>query len=815
MAGTIERYAEELMRKEMKMAPGRNNFGHVYVQGEKCAVSAINDALKNAGGKPKLCALSDFTTKGVSKKSAMPEFIITLNSDLNTIIVVECKKSVAQHESSGKDQPSKYAVDGVLYYAKYLKDEFNVIAVAQSGTDAGKMLVSTFYWPQNQTSYIEYKKIQNIILEPENYLKMIRGEKIQKAYSLEEIQATAAGMHDSLRINKMTEKLKPLFVAGILLALQDENFCNDYDKLTNFQSLLNSCCTAIENILDDGEIENKKIQEIKNKFKEIDSVIKLKATPLREDHSLRWYVQQLEMKVKPMMDYVGNTVDALGVFYHEFISYSSGDGNSLGIVLTPQHLTEFMAELINIDRNSKVVDICCGSGAFLVTAMGMMFKQAATDEEIEYIRKNNLYGIEQDSDIHTLALANMIIRRDGKSHIIHGDCFDSRTINKLKNLKDTEGKAIVLNKGLLNPPYSQKDHVELEFVEQGLDILCQGGELAVVCPMSCAIGTKFKAERKRIMSKHTLKAVFSMPDDIFYGNNASTNVCVMVWEAGKAHDTEISTFFGYCKDDGFVKRKKLGRIDAFGKWEEIKNEWLSLYREKEEREGMSTKAKVGSSDEWLCEAYMKTDFSGLTDNDFERSILEYLSYEVLNNPKRVFVRDGAASKAGRLKKKVVYEEFKVRDIFKIQNGKGVTKNEIADFTGDIEAIQSGADNNAVLGKLDETYCKQSGYQIIRERCLSVARSGTSGFVAYHEGPCVIGDSAKALLLKDKRKVPAQVYLYLRTVLMANKYKYAYGRKVTEEKYYGDTIVLPVVQPGRPDWKYMENYMKQLPFGDRI
>jgi hypothetical protein len=46
-----------------------------------------------------------------------------------------------------------------------------------------------------------------------------------------------------------------------------------------------------------------------------------------------------------------------------------------------------------------------------VTAMGMMFKDA-TPDEIEYIRKNNLYGIEQDSDIHTLALANMIVRQD-------------------------------------------------------------------------------------------------------------------------------------------------------------------------------------------------------------------------------------------------------------------------------------------------------------------------------------------------------------------------------------------------------------------
>lgn len=59
-------------------------------------------------------------------------------------------------------------------------------------------------------------------------------------------------MLSSLRINKMTEKLKPLFVAGILLALQNDNFCNDYDKFTSFSSLLNSCCSAIENTLNDG-----------------------------------------------------------------------------------------------------------------------------------------------------------------------------------------------------------------------------------------------------------------------------------------------------------------------------------------------------------------------------------------------------------------------------------------------------------------------------------------------------------------------------------------------------------------------------------
>ena len=58
-----------------------------------------------------------------------------------------------------------------------------------------------------------------------------------------------------------------------------------------------------------------------------------------------------------------------------------------------------------------------------------------------------------------------------------------------------------------------------------------------------------------------------------------------------------------------------------------------------------------------------------------------------------------------------------------------------------------------------------------------------------------------------------VMLYLKTVLMANKYKYAYGRKVTEKQYKKDVIVLPVKDNGSPDWKFMDTYMKHLPYGN--
>lgn len=614
----IERYTESLTLREMKITLGDNGWGFVFPQGDVADADKILTLLKTAGGKPTQRVLDDFTTGGNGK--AKPEFIITFNDDIHTIIVIECKNSVKKHQSANLDCPNGYAVDGVLYYAKFLKNSFNVIAVAISGTKSTDIKVDAFYWSKGLTTYDAelLKKSKDIILEPKNYIKLVKGEKLQKDYSLDEIRETAIEMHDYLREIAVREEHKPIFIAGVLIALSNDDFSKSYAHLPSYNAVMSAIQTAIENELKKGGIRNDRTTYIKQIFKMLQDNSKFSVIPLIQKRSIVWYVEQLEMKIKPMMDYAGSTLDALGVFYHEFIKYSGGDGSGLGIVLTPQHLTEFMVELADVNKNSKVVDICCGSGGFLVTAMSKMFRDA-NPVEVDTIRKERLYGVEQDDGLYTLAIANMIIRQDGKSNIFKGDCFDTKITKELKDLN--------INVGLINPPYSLKGGpVELEFVEQLLNILTPGGTGVVVVPMSCAIGTKFKDVRERLFKKHTLKAVFSMPDDIFYPT--ATNPCVMVWQAHASHDSKQETFFGYCKNDGYVKRKKLGRIDYYGLWVDILAEWLKLYRNRDVVDGLSARACVDDSDEWLCEAYMKTDYSVLTQDDFQKTVNDYLAYLV-------------------------------------------------------------------------------------------------------------------------------------------------------------------------------------------
>jgi type I restriction-modification system DNA methylase subunit len=612
----IEQYTESIVLQEMKCVLGDNEFGFCFPQGDVEQIDKLEKALKKAGGKPAVCVLDDYSQGGNGK--AKPEYIITFNKQPKTIIVVECKKAASKHISEKLDRPKDYAVDGALYYAKFLKDDYNVIALGVSGTKKDNIKANAYYWQKGHDEYTELKKARDILYEPENYLRLVSGEAVKKAVSIEEIQELALEMHESLRALAVTERAKPVFIAGILIALKDEDFVKEYANLVSFLSLLNRLQYAISNVLENSDVRKDKIKDIKSHFDRIGRIEKLKSTPLGHYNSLSWYIEELEKKIKPMLDFADNTIDALGIFYHEFVKYSGGDGSGLGIVLTPQHLTEFMCDLAEVNKNSKVVDICCGSGTFLVTAMSKMFK-GASDKDISKIRNSSLFGVESDDDIYTLAIANMIVRGDGKSNIIFGDCFNADVQKELK--------ARNIGIGLINPPYSQ-DITELEFVENMLGILATSGTGVVVVPMACAIGTKFKETRQRLFKKHTLRAVFSMPDDIFYSNNASTNVCVMVWEAHKPHDATKTTFFGYYKDDGFVKAKKLGRIDKFNKWRSIEDEWLRLYRERETKEGLTEKKAVKWDDEWLCEAYMETDYSVLTQDDFQETVNNYLAYLV-------------------------------------------------------------------------------------------------------------------------------------------------------------------------------------------
>lgn len=357
--------------------------------------------------------------------------------------------------------------------------------------------------------------------------------------------------------------------------------------------------------------------------------------------------------------------DILNMFFIAFNKYTGkADKNQ---AFTPDHITEFMCRVTGVDRTKRVLDATCGSGSFLVQAMVKELadcRRGKTEDEaavlMKKVKEEHIFGIEVEEKAYGLSTTNMLIHGDGNSNIKFGSCFDCKQF-----IMDANPDII-----LMNPPYNAKPigipekyksdwgkakdgkedptkglvftHFLSDVIKEMNDKREKDGlprktvKMAVLLPVSAAIGTSKIVQNEKILmlEENTLEAVFTLPAEIFYPG-AAVSACCMVFTLGKPHinvdGTVNETFFGYYKEDGFKKKKNLGRLEQFdengdSKWKVIEEEWLRLFRNHKVVDGLSATAEVEGTDEWLCEAYMKTDYSMLSESDFQQTVNNYLSY---------------------------------------------------------------------------------------------------------------------------------------------------------------------------------------------
>ena len=73
----------------------------------------------------------------------------------------------------------------------------------------------------------------------------------------------------------------------------------------------------------------------------------------------------------------------------------------------------------------------------------------------------------------------------------------------------------------------------------------------------------------------------------------------------------------------------MGRIDLYDRWQGIKAHWLEHYLNNEVHAGESVTAFVTDDDEWVAEAYLETDYSKITQADFEQVVREFALFQLL------------------------------------------------------------------------------------------------------------------------------------------------------------------------------------------
>jgi type I restriction enzyme M protein len=574
----------------------------IHIEEQSSDISRIDKLLKTA------------SKKGIGK--GRPEFLITYNKNLDLLIVIECKAAISKHESPNRDKYADYAVDGVLLYASYLSKDFDVLTIAVSGETTQELKVSHFLHLKNERKATEI--FGDKLLSAQDYLDgyLKSPEKFRQDYNT--LLAFTKKLNEKLHTYKILESQRSLLISCILIALEEEAFKTSYTKKTTPKSLADFLTKTVSEKLEEANISGKRLENLNTQF----GFIKTDTSLSTKDKVLKELIDEIEENINQFIK-THEYFDVLGQLYIEFLRYANSD-KGLGIVLTPPHITELFAELAQVNKNSIAYDNCTGTGGFLISAMKKMIENADGDSgKIKEIKSKQLIGVEYQSHIFALAVSNMYIHQDGKTNIINGSCFDEDVINEVKAKKPTVG--------FLNPPYKgnkKNDVDELEFILNNLECLVDGGICVAIVPMERALATSGKTLelKKRLLAKHTLEAVLSMPDDLFSSSKASSVTCVMIFKAHKSHDSSVETYFGYYKNDGFEKRKHLGRINVFGKWDAISTKWINYFRRGKEEAGFSVKKTVTANDDWSVENYLETDYGILSKEHFVISVRDYLSF---------------------------------------------------------------------------------------------------------------------------------------------------------------------------------------------
>ena len=723
-----------------------------------------------------------------------PEFIIQYKNNPDLIIVVECKADITKHESENKDRYKDFSVDGVLLYSSYLSREFDVLSIAVSGETAAGLKMSHFLQLKGEKNAVDI--FGDKLLRAEDYFDgyIKSPEKFRQDY--EKLLDFSKELNENLHKHKIVESDRGLLISSILIALDNPAFSKSYKDYTSPKQLAEYLITTVKNEFQNGNIGETKLAVLTSSF----GFIKTDTSLSGEDNVLRDIISDINENVKDFIK-THEYFDVLGQLYIEFLRYANSD-KGLGIVLTPPHITEFMAELAEVNKNSTVYDNCTGTGGFLVSAMSLMIKDAKGDRsKIRKIKKNQLIGVEYQAHIFALALSNMFIHQDGKSNILKGSCFNKDIIEKAKSSKPTVG--------LLNPPYKSKksDEEELDFILNNLEALEQGGKCVAIIPLSLGQEQtgKILELKKKVLERHTLEGVFSMPNELFFNSKVATVTCIMVFTAKRPHPRHKKTFFGYYKDDGFVKRKNKGRIDLYQKFEkEIKNKWISTYMNREEEPGLSVMKEVRAEDEWSVESYMETDYSKFNDNMCIDKMLEYSTFLYANK-----IKDSASDK--KVSSKTVslnssnWVYFNLIDWFNV----GSTRDDLItglSLGGQTPYITSSETNNGVTSFVQEI--SSSGANTI-----TANRGGSVGYFFY-QPINYLATPVDVRILSPKFDLNPFIGMFLATILQMEKYRYNYSRKMGTARLKRFKIKLPT-KNNRPDWKLIEKYMKSLPYSSNL
>ena len=371
-------------------------------------------------------------------------------------------------------------------------------------------------------------------------------------------------------------------------------------KGMDFTLMKNSILSTLSKSLEESRKQNLKLDLLI----EVYSEIKMNNTTNQDaiDNFIEWIAEISDCVNSDFW----NGEDVMGIFFNEFNRYKKKSDS--GQVFTPDHITSFMYRLIEVDKDDRVLDAACGSGAFLVKAMCNMVKEAGgvKTKKAATIKDVQLYGIEFDREIFALDCAKIHIHKDGKTNL---EQLDSRTQEACDWIKSKN-----ITKVLMNPPFESK-YGCLVIVDNVLRSVPKGTKCAFILP-----DKKLEKDRKgkKLLEHSTLHKIIKLPEKVF---SEGVTTSIFVFEAGVPQkDREI--FACFVEEDGLETVKNQGRQDTKDRWQAIEDQWINVIRK---QSGNDTIQWIKPK-EHLSYQMPKKEFV-IHEEDFSKAVTDYLMFK--------------------------------------------------------------------------------------------------------------------------------------------------------------------------------------------
>lgn len=689
---------------------------------------------------------------------------------------ISCPAIILEAKNSNENLDDQRWIDELIRNCKIVNEKYkNVIGILYNGYDV--------------RCYKNLIKIDVIdeLQDKDYYLSYFKKEKIDRNLIFNLTAKINTSLHFNFGIKNLYHRM--IFTACSLVAERyDANLSGIKDR--GFDIFRNVIINTLSKALEKDLEQNKKLALMLEMYSKIEMNSTDNQTAIND------FIDCVIKISKSINSDNWNGEDVMGIFFNEFNRYKKKSEN--GQVFTPEHITSFMYQLIDINKNDVILDAACGSGGFLVKAMCNMIKESGglQTKKAKEILKKQLYGIEWDKEIYALACANMLIHKDGKTNITQ---MDSRTQEACSWIQDKG-----ITKVLMNPPFENK-HGCMKIVENVLDSVPRNTLCAFILPEK-KLEKIGKKTPERLLKNHRLEKIIKLPEKTF---NEGVTTSIFVFRA-KIPQNDKKIFACYFENDGLERVKNQGRQDVKGTWESIQKEWIEIIT-----------TQTGSDNiQWLDPKehlsyqmpipefrIFSSDFNEMILNDMyrENKLVAKEANSLLLQ--KILYQSTIKKDGGKITITIEdeptkiddesWKEFRMKEDLGFVNHHGNRLTKRCRVSGQIPFLTAGKENKGIKDYLGNESLK------IYHNPITV---DMFGYCFYHNYDCS-GDDNIYFFVNDSLSDNVKSFIAA-SINSINKQKFAFVDQFRQDEVDCLTVKLPS-KDGKPDFNRIEEIMQNI------